>query len=156
MSALLCQATESMTSCDICMNTIEPSIRFTHEAELDSALPFLDTLVHHPDGSLSTSVYRKPSHTDKYLNPVSHQSPAQKAAVFHTLYSRALTHSSSSSSFTQENDRFFRALSHNDYPSTSSTITSAVAGPNVRVLPTLHLIGRVLWPCHTSGVFPSH
>ena len=99
------------------LNSIESSIRFTHEVELDSGLPFLDTLVHHhPDGSLSTSVYRKPSHTDKYLNFVSHHPPAQKAAVFQSLYSRALTHSSSFSSFTQENDRLFRALSRNDYP----------------------------------------
>ena len=57
------------------LNTIEPSIQFTVEFKENEELPFLDTLItHHPDGSLSTRVYRKKTHTDKYLhfNPTIH------------------------------------------------------------------------------------
>ena len=42
----------------------QPSIRFTMETESDSKLAFLDTA--EPDGRLTTSVYRKPTHTDQY------------------------------------------------------------------------------------------
>ena len=44
------------------------SIRFTMETEKDNKLAFLDTAVlREPDGRLTTSVYRKPTHTDQYL-----------------------------------------------------------------------------------------
>ena len=52
------------------LNSIEPSIDFTYELEEQEKLPFLDLLIkHHPDGTLSTTVYRKKTHTDKYTPP---------------------------------------------------------------------------------------
>ena len=45
------------------LNTIKPSIQFTYEMEENGILPFLDTEITH-----STKVYRKPTHTDKYLD----------------------------------------------------------------------------------------
>ena len=51
----------------------QPSIRFTMETEKDNKLAFLDTAVlREPDGRLTTSVYRKPTHTDQYLAYDSH------------------------------------------------------------------------------------
>ena len=51
----------------------QPSIRFIMVTENDGKLAFLDTAVsREPDGCLSTSVYRKPTHTDKYLAYDSH------------------------------------------------------------------------------------
>ena len=50
------------------LNSRQPSIRFTNETEKDNKLAFLDTAVlREPDGRLTTSVYRKPTHTDQYL-----------------------------------------------------------------------------------------
>ena len=51
------------------INSIDPHIQFTSEdAKEDGFIPFLDTIVMpQPDGSLLTSAYRKPTHTDLYL-----------------------------------------------------------------------------------------
>jgi len=48
------------------LNSQQPSIRFTMEIENNSKIAFLDTSVYRePDGRLTTSVYRKPTHTDQ-------------------------------------------------------------------------------------------
>ena len=51
------------------LNSIDQHIQFRAEDQIsDGAMPFLDILVTPGrDGSLSTSVYRKPTHTDLYL-----------------------------------------------------------------------------------------
>ena len=67
------------------------SIKFTIEKEQNGELPILDTLVkHHTDGSLSSSsVYRKWTHTDKYLDFQFHHPLAHKLSVLRTLISWA-------------------------------------------------------------------
>ena len=51
------------------INSEDSSIQFTtEEAQQDGSMPFLDTLVTPQDDvTLTTSVYRKPTHTDLYL-----------------------------------------------------------------------------------------
>ena len=51
------------------INNMDSHIQFTTEdAEADGSIPFLDTIVMpQPDDSLLTSVYRKPTYTDLYL-----------------------------------------------------------------------------------------
>jgi hypothetical protein len=72
------------------LNTIHPSIKFTMEVESNDRLAFLDVLVYKRDnGTLGHTVYRKPTHTDRYLNADSHHHPAQIASVAHTLVERA-------------------------------------------------------------------
>lgn len=52
--------------------------------------PILDTrITHHSDGSLSTRVFRKSTHTNRYLDFKSHHSLAHKVAVAQTLLNRA-------------------------------------------------------------------
>ena len=49
-------------------NSVEPSIQFTVECEKGRHLPLLDSNVCKAEqGKLETSVYRKPTHKDKYL-----------------------------------------------------------------------------------------
>ncbi|XP_046404093.1 uncharacterized protein LOC124169501 [Ischnura elegans] len=60
------------------------------ETEKDNRIPFLDILIYRKgNGRLGHSVYRKPTHTDLYLNGRSHLHPSQKAAVMSTLIHRA-------------------------------------------------------------------
>ena len=56
------------------INNKDPHIQFkTEDAKPDGSLPFLDTIVLiQPYNSLLTSVYRKPTHTDLYLQWESH------------------------------------------------------------------------------------
>ena len=63
------------------LNSQQPTIRFTMETEKESKIAFLDASVsREPDGRLTTSVYRKPTHTDQYLTYDSHH-PQSKNAV---------------------------------------------------------------------------
>ena len=73
------------------LNGIEEKMQFTAEnTRADGALPFLDTLVTvEEDGSLSTSIYRKPTHTNQYLQWDSHHSIANKYSVINSLLHRA-------------------------------------------------------------------
>ena len=72
------------------LNSIEPSIQFTVERETNGKLPFLDTYVQRTtDGKLETVVYRKPTHTDKYLSFNSHHPRSHKRSVVTTLFQRA-------------------------------------------------------------------
>ena len=57
-------------------------IRFTMETEQESKIAFLDTSVsREPDGRLTTSVYRKPTHTDQYLVYDSHHPQSVKRST---------------------------------------------------------------------------
>ncbi|KAK5645676.1 hypothetical protein RI129_004140 [Pyrocoelia pectoralis] len=60
------------------LNNIHPNIKFRMEVENNNTIPFLDTLLTKlPNRKFLHSVYRKPTHTNKYLNALSHhQSPS--------------------------------------------------------------------------------
>ena len=75
------------------INNLHPYIQFTTEdAKPDGSLPFLDTVVMpQPDNSLLTSVYRKFTHTDLYLQWDSHHHLSAKYNVISTLKHTART-----------------------------------------------------------------
>ena len=49
------------------LNSRRESIKFTMEIESENSLPFLDVKVTRDRNQVHTSVYRKPTHTDRYL-----------------------------------------------------------------------------------------
>ena len=75
------------------INSVDPAIKFTVEDNKeDGSIPFLDTTVKpEADGTLSLTVYRKPTHTDQYLKWDSHHHLSAKFSVIHTLSHRATT-----------------------------------------------------------------
>ena len=73
------------------INSIDENIQFTAEnTRVDGVMPFLDTLViPQNDGSLLTTVYRKPTHTNQYLQWDSHYAISATYSVIRTLFHRA-------------------------------------------------------------------
>ena len=97
------------------LNSVSESIKFTMEVEESNSLPFLDVLVKkNPNGHMSFDVYRKKTHTDRYLHAASHHPPAQLSGVVNTL-----THRSKAISDDQhrpvEMARLRKALQSNGY-----------------------------------------
>ena len=92
--------------------SIDEHIQFTCEDHReDGSMPFLDIFITpKEDGSLSTSVYRKPKHTDLYLQWDSHHTLTSKFSVIGTLHHRAQTLCSNPQLLQQEEDYLHIAL----------------------------------------------
>ena len=69
------------------INSIHPYIKFTlEETRPDESILFLDTLVMpQSDGILATTIYKKPTHTDQYLQLNNHYNISAKYSVTSTL-----------------------------------------------------------------------
>ena len=100
------------------INSVDPVITFTVEDNKeDGSIPFLDTIVKpEADGKLSITVYRKPRHTDQYLQWDSHHHPSAKFSVIHTLSHRIKTVCSKSELPQQEKDHLRKAFTKCKYP----------------------------------------
>ena len=100
------------------INSIDEKIQFTMEdSKEDWSMPFLDTLVTPcSDGSLSTKVYRKPTHTDLYLQWDSHHTIAAKYSVVSTLHHRAKAVCSTQQLLDEEEQHLQKVLTENKYP----------------------------------------
>ena len=80
-------------------------------------LPFLDILVTpQADGTLSTSVYRTPTHTNQYLQWDSHCAISAKYSVISTLFHRTQEVCSTKQQLEEEQEHIQQALSLCKYP----------------------------------------
>ena len=97
---------------------MDPNILFTTEdTKAYVSIPFLYTIVMpQPDNSLLTSVYRKPTHTDLYLQWNNHQHLSAKFSVINTLKHRAKTVCSDKQLLKEEEDHLNRMLRRYKYP----------------------------------------
>ena len=69
------------------LNSVHPTIQFTMELENEGSLPFLDTLLtRREDGGVNIGVYRKRTHTDRYLHYTSHHPAHIKRGVVSCLF----------------------------------------------------------------------
>ena len=100
------------------INSVDPAIRFTVEDNKeDGSIPFLDSIVKpEADGTLSITVYRKPTHTDQYFQWDSHHHLSAKLSVVHTLSHRASTVCSKPELLQKEKDHLRKALTKCKYP----------------------------------------
>ena len=84
---------------------------------IQNGLAFLDTLNKvNEDGYIDISVYRKPTHTDRYLQFDSHQPIQHKASVVKSLYPRAAKASSNPHNRKSEVEFVTKVLKSNGYP----------------------------------------
>ena len=97
---------------------MDSNIQFTtEEPGTDGSLPFLDILITpDKDGRLETTVYRKPTHMDQYLQWDSHHTISSKYSVVGTLHHRGRTIYSNNQLLQQEEDHLAKALSNCNYP----------------------------------------
>ena len=100
------------------INCVDPAIKFTVEDnKADGSIPFLDTIVKpEENGSLSITVYRKPTHTDQCLQWDSHHNLSAKFSVINTLSHRAKTVCSNPELLKQEKEHLRKALIQCKYP----------------------------------------
>ena len=100
------------------INRIDPRIQFTsEESKPDGSIPFLDCLVTpQAEGSIMTTVYRKPTHTDMYLHWDSYHHLDAKYSVINTLRHKAKTVCTTKQLLEKEEDHLFTALRRSKYP----------------------------------------
>ena len=100
------------------LNSIDQNIQFTkEESRPDGSMPFLDILITpKEDGSLKTTVYRKPTHTDLYLQWDSNHTITSKCGVVGTLHHRAKVICSSPELLQQEEKHLHQTLTRCKYP----------------------------------------
>ena len=100
------------------INSIDQCIQFTGEdPRTDGSMPFLDILViPMNDGSLNTTVYRKPLHTDLYLQWDSHHTMSSKYSVVSTLHHQARAVCSSPQHLQEEEEHLHKVLARCKYP----------------------------------------
>ena len=98
------------------LTSIHQHISFTIEQESNSQLPFLDTLISRDNRKLLVDIYRKPTHTDRYLDFHSHHDRKHKISTAKTLLHRALNLPNMQAGKTCETARVCAALHSNGYP----------------------------------------
>jgi Reverse transcriptase (RNA-dependent DNA polymerase) len=98
------------------LNSQNQAIKFTMEVEEDSVLPFLDVKVTRTGNSLSTSVYRKKTHTDRYLHFQSNHPVKTKIGVVKCLQNRARAICQNALEFNAEITKIESAFKLNGYP----------------------------------------
>ena len=100
------------------INSIDQHIQFIAEDQRsDGAMPFLDILITPGrDGSLNTSVFRKTTHTDLYLQWDSHHTLKAKYSMIGTLQHRAQTICSNPQLLQKEDLHLKNALKKCKYP----------------------------------------
>ena len=100
------------------VNSIDDKIKFmSEESHSDGSMPYLDTLVTpRSDGNLNTTVYRKPTHIDLYLQWDNHHTIAAKYSVVNTCHHRAIAVCSNQKLLEKEEEHLQKVLVENIYP----------------------------------------
>ena len=98
------------------LNSIDPHINFTIKHEENGQIAFLDSLVSRKNGTIAIDVYRKPTHTDRYLDYSSHHDKQHKISATRTLIHRSSLLPNSEEGKVREFNHFTKALISNGYP----------------------------------------
>ena len=97
------------------LNNRQESIKFTMEEENAGSIPFLDVLVKRSGNHLTTSVYRKRTHTNRYLHFSSYHHPRVKVGIISCLRDRA-ERICNEESIKEEKNHLQEVFEANSYP----------------------------------------
>jgi len=138
------------------LNGQNANIQFTKEIEENGKIPFLDN-----NELRSTTIYRKPTHTDRLLDQSSYNPTSHKATTIQTLTGRAQLVCDSPDSLTGEikyldnvsnkNNYNLAFTRHNTYRNSEPNVTNTDATPvTTATIPyikgTSETIARILQP----------
>jgi hypothetical protein len=98
------------------LNNIHPRIQWTMEIENDHKISFLDVLIFKNQQTIETSVYRKPSSSNRYIHYKSAHPMKDKMAAMRTLRSRAEEYCSTPQLLKQEINLLSQIFLGNGYP----------------------------------------
>ena len=90
-------------------------MQFGKEMEENGKIPFLDCLVTRNSNKLKTTIYRKPTHTDRLLDQSSHSPTSHKATTIRTLTRRAQLVCDSPDNLQDETDYLNNVFAKNNY-----------------------------------------
>ena len=135
-------------------------MQFTKEIEENGKIPFLDCLVSRDNNKLQTTIYRKPTNTDRLLDQSSYNPTSHKATTIRTLKRRAQLVCDSPDSLQDETDYLNNVFSKNNYNTdfvrrnthsntNSNTQTNVNSGPVTTLLyirGTSETIAHILQP----------
>ena len=100
------------------LNTIDPYLKFTHKIEANNKLPFLDVQIHRKPDKLTTSVYRKETHSDRYIHYNSNHEPRIFLNTISSMVRRAIIYCTEPNTFMQEINHLQQTFTENGYPTT--------------------------------------
>ena len=100
------------------LNSRRPNITFTMEIETDDKLPFLDVpmIRDNETQTLRTEVFRKPTHTDRYLHYRSYHHHSIKQGIIRTLTHRCHSICKDEVSRKAEQQHLNQVFKSNGYP----------------------------------------
>ena len=97
------------------LNGQNADIQFTKEIEENGKIPFLDCLVTRNNNELRTTIYIKPTHTNRLLDQSSYNPTSHKATTIRTLPRRAQLVCDSPDSLTDEIKYLDNVFNKNNY-----------------------------------------
>jgi hypothetical protein len=92
------------------------TVKWTYELEEHGKLPIFDILIIREDHDFQTTVYRKPTHSDRYIHYTSSQAWKEKAGTIRTLKQRAHDYCSNDNLLKEELNHLHKAFIENGYP----------------------------------------
>ena len=142
------------------LNRQNEDIQFTKEIEENGKIPFLYCLVTRDNNKLKTTIYRKPTHTNRLLDRSSYNPTSHKATTIRTLTRRAQLVCDSLDSLQDESDYlnnvfsksnyntdFVRRNTHSNTDSNTQTNSDPVTtGTILYITGTSETIARILQP----------
>ena len=116
------------------LNCIDPHIKFTITLLITYGLSFLYTLTKATHNSIESTVYRRPTHTDRHWVYSSNHPISAKVSVIHTLIHRAKQVCSTTEFLANEMDHLHKVLYYKTITTQHSSCNKAI--PNRKPNPS--------------------